>query len=174
MLLFLLIGIVILVAAFLLYTASRPGTFRVERTTTISNFPEKIFPLINDFHNWHAWSPFEKLDPSMKKTFSGALKGRGAVYEWNGNKKAGQGRMEILDSLPHSKVAIEITFEKPFKSQNNIEFLLQKHDSSVEVTWTMYGPASFMWKTMGIFVNMDNMIGKDFEEGLANLKALME
>lgn len=163
-----------LVAALFGFAATRPGTFRVERRTSIEAPPEKIFPLINDFRSWTAWSPYEKLDPAMTRTYSGAESGTGAVYEWAGNSKAGAGRMEITDTAPPARITIKLDFYKPFKAHNISEFSLEPRGDSTEVTWSTHGPNLFVSKVMGIFVDMDNLIGRDFESGLANLKAVAE
>lgn len=158
----------------LILAALKPDTFRVERTTIIKADPSNIFLRINDFHNWVAWSPYEKLDPTMKKTFSGAASGKGAVYEWNGNNKAGTGRMEILESSAPSKIVIKLDFLTPFEGHNTSEFTMLPKGDSTQVTWAMHGPSPFMMKIMGVFMNMDKMLGNDFEAGLANLKAVAE
>ena len=169
----------VVVAIVLLLAASKPDSFRVERKTTVKADSGKVFPCINDFHNWAAWSPFEKLDPNMQKTFSGAASGKGAIYEWKGNNKAGMGRMEILESttpskIGPSKVVIKLDFLKPFEGHNTSEFTMLPRGDSTEVTWAMYGPSSFMAKVMHVFISMDKMMGKDFEAGLANLKTVAE
>ena len=169
-----LIVVVIVLAAVLIFAATRPDTFRVQRATSIKAPPEKIFALIDDFHNWGSWSPYEKLDPAMKRTQSGAASGKGAVYEWQGDSKVGQGRMEITDASAPSKVVIQLDFIKPFEAHNIAEFTLEPKGDSTNVTWAMHGPAPFVTKVIGLFCNMDKMIGKDFETGLANLKALAE
>jgi hypothetical protein len=169
-----LIVVVIVLAAVLIFAATRPDTFRVQRATSIKAPSEKIFALIDDFHNWGSWSPYEKLDPAMKRTQSGAASGKGAVYEWQGDSKVGQGRMEITDSSAPSKVVIKLDFIKPFEAHNIAEFTLEPKGDSTNVTWAMHGPAPFVTKVIGLFCNMDKMIGKDFETGLANLKAIAE
>jgi uncharacterized protein YndB with AHSA1/START domain len=161
------------VAGVLGYAATRPDTFRTERTTTIAAPPEAILPLITDFRRWAEWSPYEKMDPAMKKTFSGAASGTGAVYEWAGNGKAGTGRMEITEVSP-SRVAMDLWFEKPFKARNVSEFILRPRGAQTEVTWATYGPQPFISKVMCIFINMDELIGRDFAVGLASLKAIAE
>ena len=164
----------VLVAAILGLAATRPGTFRVERARIIEAPPEKLFGLIADFHNWAAWSPYEKLDPSMQKTFSGAASGKGAVYEWAGNGKAGQGRMEITGASPGSNVTIQLDFLKPFEGHNVAEFTLEGRGGATNVTWAIQGPQSYILKVMTMFCSMDKMLGKDFEAGLGNMKALAE
>ena len=169
-----LIVIVVLIAAVLGFAATKPDTFSVQRSTRIKAPPEKIFAVVNDFHRWPDWSPWEKLDPAMKRTQSGAASGKGAVYEWEGNSKAGAGRMEIIESSPASKVGIQLDFIKPFEGHNIAEFSLTPEADATRVSWTMHGPTPFVSKVMQVFVSMDTLIGKDFEEGLANLKALAE
>lgn len=167
-----LIVIAVLIAALLGYAATKPDSFRVERSASIKAPPEKIFPLINDFHSWAAWSPYEKIDPTMKRAFSGAPSGKSAVYEWEGNNQVGQGRMEILESTPPSKIKIQLTFIKPMEGHNIAEFTLAPNGDTTKVTWAMQGPMPFVAKVMSIFCNMDHMIGKDFETGLTNLKTI--
>jgi hypothetical protein len=174
MLYIVLIVLGVVVAAILAIAATKSGTFRVERSKSIQAPPERIFDLINDFHRWGLWSPWEKLDPAMKRTFAGAESGKGAVYEWAGNSKAGQGRMEITGSVPSSKVIIKLDFLKPFEAHNTAEFTLEARGSSTNVTWATFGPRIFMAKVMSVFVSMDSLIGKDFEAGLANMKAIAE
>ncbi len=164
----------ILIALFLLYVASRPNHFRVERSITIQAAPEKIFPLINDFHRWEPWSPWEKVDPQVRRTYSGSQEGKGAVYEWHGNNKIGQGRMEIIDSRPFSTVVIKIDFISPFAAHNTVEFTLQTRGTQTLLTQAMYGPSTFPSKLMGMICSMDKMIGTKYEEGLASLKTLAE
>jgi uncharacterized protein YndB with AHSA1/START domain len=168
------IAVVVVVGGFLIYAATRPDSFRVERTATIKAPPEKIFPLINDFQRWGAWSPFEKKDPTMKRTLSGAPSGSSAVYEWDGNKEIGQGRMEIVESVPPSRVTLKLDFTRPFEAHNIVDFTLEPRGDSTQVTWAIHGPSPFISKVMGIVFNMDKMIGKDFEAGLAALKTVSE
>ena len=166
--------IAVAVVVVLILAALQPDSFRVERKATVQADPAKVFPCINDFHNWAAWSPFEKLDPNMQKTFSGPGSGKGAVYEWNGNNKAGAGRMEIVESSAPNKVTIKLDFLKPFEGHNTSEFIMSPKGNSTEVTWAMFGRAAFPAKIMHVFVSMDRVIGKDFESGLASLKAIAE
>jgi hypothetical protein len=169
-----LAGVAILLVAILAFAATKPGTFRVERVRAIQAPAERIFGLINDFHRWDAWSPWEKLDPAMKKTFAGAANGKGAVYEWAGNSKAGQGRMEIIGSSPFSRITIKLDFLKPFEAHNTAEFTLEASGGSTNVTWATFGPQPYLTRIMCVFVSMDSLIGKDFEAGLANIKAIAE
>jgi len=166
--------LVVGVAAVLILAAMKPDAFRVQRSASFRAPREKIFPLINDFHQWGSWSPWEKLDPALKRTYSGAAAGLGSVYEWEGNKKVGKGRMEIKESTPGSKILIQLDFLKPFEAHNTAEFRLDGQGDSTNVTWSMEGHQPYMFKVMSLFVSMDKMIGKDFEAGLANLKGLTE
>jgi K+-transporting ATPase KdpF subunit len=166
------IAVVLIVV--LILALMKPDTFRVQRSTTVKTVPADVFPRINDFRNWASWSPYEKLDPNMKKTFSGPASGKGAIYEWQGNNKAGTGRMEILESSTPNKITIKLDFLKPFEGHNTSEFTMSPKGDSTEVTWAVYGPVPFMQKIMHVFINMDKLLGKDFEAGLANLKAITE
>ncbi len=166
--------VVVLIAVVLIYATTKPDTFRVQRSINIKAQPEKIFPLINDFHNWAAWSPWEKMDPLLKRTYSGSGQGQGAVYEWDGNKKVGTGRMEIIEIAPPSKVLIKLDFIKPFEGHNIAEFTLEGNGDSTNVTWAMYGPTPYMAKVMSLFMDCDNMVGPQFETGLAKMKAVTE
>ena len=166
------IGLVVVLI--LIYAAFKPGDFRVQRSIAIQAPPEKIFPLINDFHQWPSWSPWEKLDPNMKRTLSGSPSGTGSIYEWDGNSKAGKGRMEITDSVPSSKVGIKLDFIKPMEGHNKVEFTLQPSGSSTNATWTMSGPLTYPGKLISVFMSMDKLIGSDFETGLNNMKAAAE
>jgi hypothetical protein len=168
-----LVALTVVIAGILTLAATRPDSFRVERSAQISAPPEKILSLVNDFHQWSAWSPYEKLDPAMKRTFAGAAAGKGAVYEWEGNSKAGQGRMQIITAAP-TQTAIQLDFIKPFRAHNIAAFTVQPLGDAARVTWSMEGPSPFIAKVLGLFVNMDRMIGGDFETGLANLKAAAE
>jgi uncharacterized protein YndB with AHSA1/START domain len=167
-------AVVVLVAAVLVYAATRPDTFRIERAAQIQAPPEKVFALIDDPHAWNAWSPWEKLDPAQKRTFSGAASGEGAAYAWEGNSKVGAGRMEITKSSPSSKVVIKLDFIRPFEGHNVAEFDLEPRGDSTKVTWAMSGPKNFFVKVIGVVIDMDGMLGKEFENGLANMKAAAE
>ena len=173
---FVTIAIVIgvLLVALLAFAATRPNTFQVKRSQTVQAPPDRIFALIADYRKWADWSPYEKLDPTMKKTFSGAPSGKGAVYNWAGNSKAGEGRMEIIDAVSPRLIKIKLDFLKPFVGHNTAEFTLDAKGGSTDVTWAMYGPQAFPFKVMSIFFSMDKMLGKDFATGLTNLKAIAE
>ncbi len=165
--------VVILLVAVLAYAATRPDRFRLERTTSIKASPDKVFALINDFHQWGVWSPWEKLDADLKRDFSGTAAGVGAVYAWEGNK-TGVGRMEITESSPASLIKIKLDFFKPFEAHNTAEFSLRAQGDETIVTWAMYGPSSYVSKLMGIVFDIDKMVGKEFESGLAKMKSATE
>jgi uncharacterized protein YndB with AHSA1/START domain len=162
------------IAIVLILAASKADTFSVQRATTVQAPAEKIFPLINDFHQWGTWSPYETRDPAMKRSYSGATSGKGAIYGWEGNKNVGAGRMEILDTSAPAKIVIKLDFLKPFEGHNIAEFTMLPQGDATTVTWVMHGPAPFTSRLMQVFMNLDRMIGKDFEVGLANLKRLTE
>jgi uncharacterized protein YndB with AHSA1/START domain len=164
----------VLIAGVLILAATKPDTFRVQRSASVKAPPEKVFALINDFNRWGAWSPWEKKDPAMKRTFGAATSGKGAVYAWEGNKDIGQGRMEIAESVPPSKVAITLDFVKPFEAHNRVEFTLEPKGDATNVVWTMQGDTPYFAKIIHVFINMDSTVGKDFEAGLASLKAIAE
>jgi uncharacterized protein YndB with AHSA1/START domain len=162
------------VAAVLILASRKPATFSVSRAAAIKAPPEKIFAAISDFHRWKEWSPYEDRDPNLQRSYGGADSGRSAVYEWSGNKNAGTGRMEILDASAPSKVVIKLDFLKPFEAHNIVEFTMLPQGETTNVTWLMHGPAPLMTKVMQVFIDMDNMVGKDFAVGLANLKRITE
>jgi hypothetical protein len=167
--------IVGVVAAFLLFVATRPSEFRVQRSTRINAAPDRIFPLISDFHRWTAWSPWEGVDPNLQRTYSGAQSGKGAVYTWKGNAKAGEGRMEITDAMTPKRIDVRLQFIKPFQADHKVDFTLTAAlPQGTDVTWTMNGKSPFMLKLFGVFTNMDTMLGKDFEKGLAAMKGAAE
>jgi uncharacterized protein YndB with AHSA1/START domain len=168
------IVLVVAVAIILILAATKPDSFSIQRVITVQAPPQKIFPLINDFHQWGSWSPYENKDPAMKRSYSGAASGTGAVYAWEGNKNVGSGRMEILDASTPSRIVIKLDFFTPFEGHNTAEFTMLPQGDATNITWLMYGPLPFMGKIMHVFINVDNMIGKDFEAGLANLKRLTE
>jgi len=171
-----IVGAVLLVAvaAILIYASTRPDSFRVERSAAMNAPPEKIFPYIEGLKRWTEWSPYEGRDPAMKRAYSGADSGKGAVYEWDGNDNVGKGRMEIVDSRPPNKVVIKLDFLKPFEGHNTAELTVEPKGGQTIVTWAMYGPSTFMTKLIGTFMDMDDMIGRDFAAGLAKLKTVVE
>jgi uncharacterized protein YndB with AHSA1/START domain len=171
-----ILGIIValLIVGILIFAATKPDTFRVQRSAAIKAPPEKVFALINDFKAWGAWSPWEKKDPAMKRTFGATTAGKGAHYAWEGNKDVGQGSMEITESMPSSKLTLKLDFLKPFEAHNIVEFTLAAQGDTTTVTWAMHGPANYLSKLIQVFMSMDSMVGKDFESGLANLKAAAE
>lgn len=171
-----IVGVVVVVAiaAILIYASTKPDSFRVERSTAMNAPPEKIFPYIDGLERWAEWSPYEGRDPAMKRAYSGAKSGKGAVYEWDGNDDVGKGRMEIVDSRPPHRVVIKLDFLKPFEGHNMAELTVEPKGGQTIVTWAMYGPSTFMTKLIGTFMDMDDMIGRDFAAGLAKLKTVVE
>jgi len=170
----LLILLLVAVATVLVLAALRPNQFRVERGITIDAPAERVFPLIDDFHRWADWSPWEHLDPAMQRTWGDIPHGPGASYAWEGNKKVGAGRMEILRSEAAKRIQIKLDFLRPFEAHNITDFTLAPEGSGTRVIWAMHGPSPFISKLMGLFFNLDRLIGKDFEAGLAKLKAVAE
>lgn len=171
-----ILGVVLAVglAGVLVLAAAKPDMFRVERAASIKAPPEKIFPLINDFDRWGAWSPYEKKDPAMKRTRTGPASGKGAVYAWQGNGEVGVGRMEITDSAAPSRVALNLDFSEPFEAHNRVEFTLEGKGDTTRVTWAMRGPVPYLAKVVHVIFDMDKMVGRDFEAGLASLKSIAE
>jgi hypothetical protein len=170
-----IIGVVLVVAiaGILLYAATKPDSFRVQRVVLINAPSDKVFPLINDIKAWTAWSPYEKKDPAMKRSYGAVTAGKGATYAWDGDKNVGQGSIEMIESGPR-KIVIKLDFLKPFEAHNMGEFLLEPKGDSTSVTWATYGPSPYISKVIGTFINIDDMIGRDFEKGLADLKAAAE
>jgi len=166
--------IVVVVAGVLIYAATQPDSFRVQRSASIKAPPDKVFAMINDLKAWAAWSPYEKKDPAMKRTFGAITAGKGATYAWQGDSNVGEGRMEIVEAAPPNKVLIKLDFLKPFEAHNTAEFTLEPKGEGTLVTWAIYGPSAYVTKVMGLFFNIDTMIGRDFEAGLADLKTAAE
>lgn len=167
------VGAVLGAAGVVGYAATKPNEFRIVRSTLIEASPDKIAAAIQDFRTWRQWSPFERLDPKLKRQFSGPAAGQGAVYAWEGNGEAGAGRMEILAATPR-RVSIELDFIRPFETSNMAEFTLEPEGEATRVTWAMVGPSPLMVKVMDLFYDIDRAVGAEFETGLANLKALSE
>ncbi|MBI2255353.1 MAG: SRPBCC family protein [Proteobacteria bacterium] len=165
---------VVLIGGLVVYASTKPGEIRVQRQAFIKAPAERIFPLINDFRAWQSWSPYEAKDPAMKRELSGPASGKGAAYAWVGNKDVGEGRMEILEATAPSRVLIDLTFLKPMTNRGTAEFTLAPGGEGTDVTWTMVMPAPLISKVMSVFFDLDEMIGKDFAAGLANLKARVE
>jgi hypothetical protein len=170
------VALAIAIVIVLILALRKPDAFTVRRSALVRAPAEQIFPLVNDFHRWTNWSPWENRDPAMKRSYGGAGSGKGAVYAWEGNKNVGSGRMEILDASSSSKITIKLDFFKPFEGHNTAEFTFvpERDAAATNVVWVMQGPAFFMHRVMQVFMDFDKMIGKDFEAGLASLKKLAE
>ena len=170
-----IIGIIVLaVAGILVYAAMQPDEFRITRSATVKAPAERVYPHIAGLRAWGAWSPWERKDPGMKRTFSGPESGVGAAYAWEGNKDVGSGRMEITEAAAPGKVVIRLEFLKPFAATHMAEFTLEPQGDSTTINWAMYGKHPFLGKVMCVFMNMDKMVGKDFEAGLASLQGVVE
>ena len=164
----------VFIAGVLIVAATRPDVFRVERSASIKAPPEKIFPYINDFKRWDAWSPWEKKDPALKRSYGTTTSGKGATYAWEGNKDVGVGSMEIAESVPPSRVGIKLNFVEPFEARNDVVFTLEPRGDTTNVRWAMRGNIPYFAKIIHLFFDMDRMVGSDFEAGLAALKAAVE
>jgi len=170
----LLIVIVLAIAGVFVLAAMQPPTFTIQRSISIKAKADRIFPYINDFHKWTAWSPYESKDPAMNKTYAGAESGKGSIYNWSGNNKVGEGQMDIEESSPE-KIVVQLVFSKPMRAKNTVEFtLVQGKDDITEVTWAMKGINTYKAKLFHVFMNMDKMMGPDFESGLSKLKETVE
>jgi len=163
-------GLVALIVIFSMVVTLQPASYRILRSVKIAAPPATVFAEVNDFHNWDAWSPWAKLDPAMKTTFEGAASGAGSIYKWTGNKDVGEGQMTLLESKPNELVRIKLDFTKPFADTSTTEFTFKPDGNQTEVTWSMSGNRDFFAKAVGLFMNMDKMVGGDFEKGLAKLK----
>jgi uncharacterized protein YndB with AHSA1/START domain len=169
-----LVALAVIVAGALVVVATRPAEFRVTRTGTIAAPPATVFAQVNDFHKWEAWNPWGKLDPAMKESYEGAPAGVGAVYTWTGNSQVGEGRMTITESRPNELIRIKMEFLKPFAATSTAEFTFRPEGNRTTVTWTMEGTNNFMAKAVHLVMNMDRMIGGQFEKGLAAMKSVAE
>lgn len=167
------IAVIVIIALVLIYASTKPDTFHVERSINIKAAPEKIFALINDFHLWNDWTPYNK-DPAMKKAYSGNDRGVGAHYAWEGNKEVGKGEISITETTPPNKIVMDLHMIEPFEGHNVATFTLSAAGDSTKVTWSLDDKQKFIVKVIGIFMNMDKMIGGDFETGLARLKVTAE
>ncbi len=164
----------VLLTALLVYSATLPDTFRVARAISIKAAPDKVFALISDLRGWSRWSPYEKKDPGMMKRYSGAPNGAGAAFEWQGSQEVGKGRLEITQALPSSKVTMRLHMLAPIEAENDVEFTLETEGDATHVTWSMQGQMPYISKVFSVFIDMDSMIGTDFETGLASLKSIAE
>lgn len=163
-----------LAAVFIVVVATRPAEFRVSRSATIPAPSPEVFAQVNDLHNWEAWSPWARLDPQAKGTYDGPREGVDASFAWSGNSEVGEGRMTITGSRPHELVQLRLEFLKPFKATNTAEFTFEPDGEQTLVTWTMSGTNNFMSKAVGLFMDCETMVGGQFEQGLANLKSVVE
>jgi len=169
-----LVGLAVVIAIFLGVVAFQPSDFKVTRSAVIEASPAKVFPYVNNFSKWGAWSPWEKIDPAMKRTFEGPKAGVGAMYSWEGNKEVGSGKMTITESKASESVKIKLEFFKPMEGTNPTEFTFQPEGKGTKVTWTMTGTNNFISKAFCMFMDMDKMVGGQFDTGLANMKAAAE
>ena len=174
MLPYVLLGAGALVALVLVVAAMQPPTFRVSRSAVMAAPPGDVFEQVNDLHNWRRWSPWERMDPNLQRTYDGAASGAGAAYSWVGNKQVGEGRMTILESRPSELIRIKLEFFKPFAATNETGFTFRPEGEQTHMTWDMVGQRSFCFKVMGLVMSMDRMVGRQFEEGLRKLQAVVE
>ena len=174
MIYYILLGLAVVVFLFLIVVAVQPSQFSISRSATVAAPPATVFAHVNDFHKWEAWSPWAKMDPNAKNTFSGPDAGVGAAFTWSGNKKVGAGHMTITESRPSELIHINLEFERPMKATNLSEFTFKPDGRKTVVTWTMSGKNCFMGKLFGLVMNCDKMIGGQFEKGLAQMKAVSE
>lgn len=166
--------VALLVVALLAYAAMKPSDFTIARSTTIAASPAAVFAEVNDLHRWDDWSPWAKLDPHASAEFSGADKGEGARFRWVGNSKVGAGAMTIVESRPHELIRIRLDFERPMRATNEALFTFRPDGAGTSVTWQMTGQNSFTGRLACTFMNMDKMVGGQFEQGLAAMKAKAE
>jgi uncharacterized protein YndB with AHSA1/START domain len=164
-------AVAVVILGFVILVALRPADFRVVRSATMSAPPADVFAQVNDFHKWDAWSPWAKLDPSMKTTYDGQPTGTGASYSWNGNSHVGEGRMTITESRPNDLIRIKLEFRRPFAATNDVEFTFKPEGQQTIVTWSMAGKANFMVRAFSLFMSMDKMVGGMYEQGLSQLSA---
>jgi uncharacterized protein YndB with AHSA1/START domain len=174
MLMKILVVVAVILLGFLGVVAMRPGEYRVARTVIISAPAPAVFAQVNDFHKWEAWNPWAKLDPAMKQTYEGAPTGTGAIYTWTGNKQVGEGRMTLTESRPNELIRINLEFLKPFAATSTAAFTFTPQGNQTAVTWSMNGKLNFMAKAIHLFMDMDKMIGANFEKGLAHMKSVVE
>jgi uncharacterized protein YndB with AHSA1/START domain len=169
-----LVALAVIIVVLVVIVALQPSDFRVTRSITISAPPPAVFAQVNDFHKWEAWNPWGKIDPAMKQTYEGAPAGVGAIYTWAGNNEVGEGRMTITDSRPSELIRVKLEFFKPFAATNTAEFTFKPEGNQTLVTWSMFGEKNFMAKAVHLVMNMDKMIGGQFEKGLADMKSVVE
>jgi carbon monoxide dehydrogenase subunit G len=169
-----LIVVAVLVVVLVVVVALQPATFRVARSATIAAPPSAVFAQVNDFHRWEAWNPWQKLDPGAKNTYSGAPAGEGAAFAWDGNDDVGAGKMTIVESRPDDLVRIRLDFLRPMEATNTAEFTFVPEAQGTRVTWSMTGENGFLGKAVGLVMDMDQMVGSEFEKGLASMKSVAE
>ncbi|HEX5034943.1 MAG TPA: SRPBCC family protein [bacterium] len=169
-----LLGLAVALALFIIIVATRPAAFQVTRSISVATPPETVFAQVNDFHHWGAWNPWGKLDPAMKQSYEGPAAGAGAVYSWVGNNQVGEGKMTILQSQPNERIRIQLDFHKPLAGTSLAEFTFKPEGEKTTVSWSMSGKNNFIAIAMGLFMNVDKMIGDQFEKGLADLKSIAE
>jgi uncharacterized protein YndB with AHSA1/START domain len=174
MLTYILLGLAAVVVVLLIVVSRQPNEFRVMRLAVIDAPPEAVFPHVNDFHHWEEWSPWAKRDPNCANAYDGADAGEGAKFSWDGNKEVGQGKMTIIESTPHKLITIRLEFLKPFKATNTAEFKFEPEGAGTKVTWSMFGKNNLMGKVFHLIMDCDKMVGKDFEQGLANMRRVAE
>lgn len=171
---YILIGLAVAILAVLAYASTRPDEFAVERRLRIAATPGQLWPLVGELRGFNRWNPYERKDPTMKTTYSGPASGIGSRYAWE-SSKVGTGRMEVTGQQPGRALQVKLDFLKPFEAHNQAEFTLQPApDGTTEVAWRMHGPANLVSKVMGVFMDMDKMVGRDFEDGLQNLRQIAE
>jgi hypothetical protein len=163
-----------LIAAFAGYVAMQPSEFKVSRSATMAAPPAAVFAQVNDFHKWQEWSPWAKLDPNSKAIFEGPASGEGAVFKWDGNSDVGEGKMTILKSKPNELIQLKLAFVRPMEDVCDVDFAFKPEGDKTNVSWTMHGHSNFIGKAICLFMDMDKMVGGDFEKGLANMKAIVE
>ena len=171
---YIFLGVAVLILLLVILVAMQPGDFRVVRSASMGAPPADVFAQVNDLHKWEAWSPWAKIDPAMKQTYDGQPAGSGAIYSWNGNSQVGEGRMTITESRPSDLVRIKLEFMRPFAGTNDVEFTFKPEGNQTVVTWSMAGTKNFIVKAFGLFMSMDKMVGGMFEQGLAQMKAVVE
>jgi hypothetical protein len=171
---YILIGVVALIVIFCVVVAMQPAEFRITRSATMAAPASAVFAQVNDFHNWVAWSPWEKLDPTLQRNYQGESAGTGAVYSWVGNKQVGEGRMTITESRPDEFIRLKLEFLKPFVATNTTEFTFQPQGNATLMTWDMTGKNNCIFKAFSLLFNMQKIVGKQFEQGLSNLKQVVE
>ena len=168
------IAVAVVIVALLIYAATKPDSFRVQRTKEINAPAERIFPLIANLKSMNTWSPFAEADPAIKISYSGPESGKGAAHTWSGNSKVGEGRIEIIEAAPSARVALRLVMVKPMKADNAVEFTLAPNGRGTNVTWAMSGKQPLLGKLMSLFIDCDRMVGSQFEKGLGSLKAIAE